>query len=249
MVDVSVVLVVQFPRVQVVEEAVEIPQLQVVEKIMVLTNTIEEKTVRVETLAVEVEKMRSELFEGERALLANPFAKVKGLITCLINRLQAEAPSEVSHTSCCDEGTSKATGKKEDFEADDAKHSSKLEAAVDGEISTLQLELGVFSERQLQMDTTRADERDQDCEALFRINKQSSNIAGGVDVDEDDLDDDAGLRVVKQMVNVPVVTQRAAAASQDRSTQQHQSAKHFARQAARKNKIEEEREKRRRKAR
>ena len=236
MVDVSVVLVVQFPRVQVVE------------KIMVLTKIIEEKTVRVESLAVEVEKMRSELFEGERALLANPFAKVKGLITCLINRLQAEAPSEVSHTSCCDEGTSKATGKKEDFEADDAKHSSKIEAAVDGEISTLQLELGVFSERQLQMDTTRADERDQDCEALFRINKQSSNIAGGVDVDEDDLDDDAGLRVVKQMVNVPVVTQRAAAA-QDRSTQQHQSAKQFARQAARKNKIEEEREKRMRNSR
>ena len=37
------------------------------------------------------------------------------------------------------------------------------------------------------MDTTRADERDQDCEALFRINKQSSNIAGGVHVDKDDL--------------------------------------------------------------
>ena len=54
---------------------------------------------------------------------------------------------------------SKATVKKEGFEADDAKRSSKLEAAVDGETSTLQSELGVFSERQLQMDTTRADER------------------------------------------------------------------------------------------
>ena len=62
------------------------------------------------------------------------------------------------------EGTSKATVKKEGFEADDAKRSSKLEAAVDGETSTLQSELGVFSERQLQMDTTRADERYQDCE-------------------------------------------------------------------------------------
>ena len=244
-VDVPVVLVVQFPQVQVVEEAVEVPQSQLVgkiadipeekefdrktnhrtlvkhkiEKITVLTKTIEEKTVRVETLAVEVEKMRSELFDAERALLATPFAKVKGLITCLFNRLQAEAPSEVSYMSCRDEGTSKATEKKEDLDVDDAKHSSKLEAAVDGENSTLQL-LGIFLDQQLQMDTTRADERDQDCEALCRINKQSPNIAGGVHVDENDLDDDAGLRVVTQMVNVPVVMQRAAAA-QDRSIQQH----------------------------
>ena len=55
------------------EEAVEIPEFQVVKKIGVIP-----ETVRVETMAVEVEKMRSELFEAERALVANPFAKVKG---------------------------------------------------------------------------------------------------------------------------------------------------------------------------
>ena len=53
---------------------------------------------------------------------------------------------------------------KEDFEADDVKHSSKLEAAVDGEISALQSELGVFSEIRLKMDITRANERYQECE-------------------------------------------------------------------------------------
>ena len=52
---------------------------------------------------------------------------------------------------------SKAT-EKEDLGADVAKHSSKLEAAVarpivlDGEISALQSELGVLSNRQLHMD-------------------------------------------------------------------------------------------------
>ena len=71
------------------EETVEISQLPLVEKITVLTKTIEEKTVRVKILAVEVEKMKSELFVAERALLANPFAKVKSLITCLINRFRA----------------------------------------------------------------------------------------------------------------------------------------------------------------
>ena len=95
-------------------------------EIYVLANTIEEQTVRVETLAVEVEKMRSELFEAEMALLANPFAKVKCLITCSINRLQAEAPSEMSHTSHRDGETSMAT-KKEDLEVDSTKHPSELE--------------------------------------------------------------------------------------------------------------------------
>ena len=93
---------------------------------------------------VEVVKVvlqeRSELFEAERGLLANPFAKVKGLITCLINRLQAEAPSEMSHTSYRDGETSMATEKK-DFEADTAKHPSIPETAVsrsslDGEVSS-----------------------------------------------------------------------------------------------------------------
>ena len=67
-------------------------------EISVLAETIEEKGIRVETLVVEVEKMKSELFEAERA----PFVKVKGLITRLINRLE----TEMSHVSYCDEETS-----------------------------------------------------------------------------------------------------------------------------------------------
>ena len=75
-----------------------------------------------ETLAVDVEMMESELFEAQRA----PFVKMKGLITRLINRLQ----TEMSHVSYCDEETSTAAEKKEDLEADIAKHSSTLETAV-----------------------------------------------------------------------------------------------------------------------
>ena len=75
----------------------------------------------------------------------------EGLITCLINRLQAEAPCEVSYMSYRDEGTSNATEKKEDLEADIAKHSSKLEAVVstssvsDTEVAKLQAENSVVS--------------------------------------------------------------------------------------------------------
>ena len=71
------------------------------------------------------------------------FVKVKGLITELINRLQAEASSEATHKSYCDEEMSKTTEKKQDLESDVAKHSSRLEAAVsksnilEGEIAAL----------------------------------------------------------------------------------------------------------------
>ena len=74
----------------------------------------------------------------------DPFLKVKDLITDLISREQAEASSETNQKSYCDEETLKATQKRENLEADVAKHSSKLEAAVacsidlDGEISALQ---------------------------------------------------------------------------------------------------------------
>ena len=75
----------------------------------------------------------------------DPSVKVKDLITDLISRLQAEASSETNQKSYCYEEMSKATEKREDLEADVAKHSSKLEAAVarsidlDGEISTQQV--------------------------------------------------------------------------------------------------------------
>ena len=75
----------------------------------------------------------------------------------------------------------------------------------------------------------------QDCEVLFRVNKQSTIIADSVHVDKDDLDDDAHLRHARDetenaefltgsmatRLHVPVVTRRTAAAAQHRSTQQH----------------------------
>ena len=74
----------------------------------------------------------------------------------------------------------------------------------------------------------------QDCEILFRVNKQSTNIADSVHVEKDDLDNDAHLRHARDetenaefltgsmatRLHVPVVTRRTTAAAQHRSTQQ-----------------------------
>ena len=71
--DVPVVLVVQVPQVQVVAETVEIPQLRIVEKI-------------------------DETPEFNASTGENPFAKVKGVITELISRLEEEdLDAGVSH--------------------------------------------------------------------------------------------------------------------------------------------------------
>ena len=48
--------------------------------------------------------------------------RVNALTADLIKRWQAEAPSEMCHTSHRDEGTSKTTEEKEDLEADITKH-------------------------------------------------------------------------------------------------------------------------------
>ena len=114
--DVPVVLIVQVPQVQVVAETVEIPQLRIVEKID--------------------ETPEFDVSTGE-----NPFAKVTGVITELISRLEEE-----------------------DLDADTAKHSCKLETVVshtvDGEIPMLQSEFDALSKRQLDVGTVRAGERD-----------------------------------------------------------------------------------------
>ena len=59
----------------------------------------------------------------------------------------------------------KSTEKKEDLEAQVAKHSSKLESAVarsntlDGKVAELQADLGALAAQQLKMETLRGEER------------------------------------------------------------------------------------------
>ena len=96
----------------------------------------------------------------------DPFARVKDLITELINRLLSKVSSEASHKSHCDCEWAKANEKKTNLKTQVATCSSKLETVVlkscvlDGKFAELQADLGALSGQQLKMDAMRADERE-----------------------------------------------------------------------------------------
>merc|ERR550537_193150 len=95
----------------------------------------------------------------------DPFAKVKGLISEMIERLLKEAQEEASFKAYCDEEMAKTKQKKEELTADISKLTSKIDtasarsAALKEDVKELQMELKELAELQTGMDKTRADEK------------------------------------------------------------------------------------------
>jgi hypothetical protein len=94
----------------------------------------------------------------------DPFAKVKGLITDMIAKLEAEASAEATEKSYCDEQIAKTEAKKADLEATNAKLTSKIDKQVakstslKAEVKELQAELANLAKSQAEMDKIRVDE-------------------------------------------------------------------------------------------
>jgi len=92
---------------------------------------------------------------------ADPFAKIKGLISDMITKLEKEAESEATEKAYCDEQIAKTEAKKSELEGDIAKLTSKIDkaaaksASLKEEVKELQAELAALAKSQSEMDSIR----------------------------------------------------------------------------------------------
>merc|ERR1719456_1591467 len=110
----------------------------------------------------------------------DPFAKVKGLIADMIERLLKEAAAEASHKAWCDEEFSESKEKKDKLTSIVDDLTTKIEkakatiATLEGEVKVLQEELAKLAKLQSEMDKMRADEN-----AAFQL--AEADLAQGVE--------------------------------------------------------------------
>jgi len=102
---------------------------------------------------------------------ADIFGKIKGLITDMVEKLEAEAEADATEKAYCDKELAETNQKKDDKTAEIEKLTAKIDSMssqskqLRGEIATLQKELGELTTSQAEMDKLRAEEK-----ALFQAN-------------------------------------------------------------------------------
>jgi len=91
----------------------------------------------------------------------DPFTKVKGLISDMISKLEAQAGAEATEKAYCDEQIFKTEAKKAELEDDVSRQSSKIDQAVarstklKAEVQILEGELAALAKEQADMDNMR----------------------------------------------------------------------------------------------
>jgi len=93
------------------------------------------------------------------------FAKVKGLIKGMIEKLLDEAAADASHKAYCDKELAESNAKKDDLEDEIAKLTAKIDsmsarsAQLKSEVKALQNELAELARAQAEMDKIRSEEK------------------------------------------------------------------------------------------
>merc|ERR1719464_889289 len=104
--------------------------------------------------------------------VSDPFAKVKGLITDMIAKLEDAAGADATEKAFCDKELAETTAKKEEKSAEIEKLSTKIDqmsatsAKLKEEVAALQKALADLAASQQEMDKLRGDEN-----ALYKKNK------------------------------------------------------------------------------
>jgi len=104
--------------------------------------------------------------EAASMLGADPFAKIKGLISEMIEKLEEEAAKEAAHKAFCDKEMSETKAKKEDKESEIEDLTTKIDKATSKiaklteEIATLEEELGAIAKAQQEADKIRMEEKE-----------------------------------------------------------------------------------------
>jgi len=112
------------------------------------------------TMSMLAERIQSAALVG-----ADPFAKIKGLIAEMIDKLVAEAAKEAAHKAFCDKELKETKAKKEDKESELDDLTMKIDKAtakiakLTEEIATLEEELGAIAAAQKEADEMRAEEK------------------------------------------------------------------------------------------
>merc|ERR1712032_504451 len=118
----------------------------------------------------------------------DPFAKVKGLISDLIAKLENEAQSDATEKAYCDEQIAKTTEKKEELNTEIEKLSTNIDqaaaasAGLKEEVKELQAELAALARTQAEMDRVRADEHAAYSEAKSDLEQGLTGVRGALTV-------------------------------------------------------------------